>query len=104
MKKLTILNTVLLLIVIGWLTILSLPESNEPEAPTESAEYVYVEYRNGFYYITDTVLEGEIVETLGVYVVYQGGEYGYTFLGNLTLYEIRYLPEPNDTAKVVKRP
>lgn len=102
MKKLTILNTILLLVVFGWLIVLSLSDSDKPEAPSASAEYVYVMERNGFYYITDTLVDGEIIETLGVYVVYKGGEHGYTFLGNLTVYVIRYTP--NDTTRVVKRP
>ena len=104
MKKLTILNTVLLLVVIGWLVFTSLQESDKPEPPSENAEYVAVSYHDGFYYITDTVLDGEIIETLGVYVVYQASEYGYTFLGNLTVYIIQYTPSPTSTARVVKRP
>ena len=92
MKKLTIINTVLLLAIIGWL-IYTRPTTtiDKPEPIPAQAEYVRVDrvaVSSGIYMftLTDMVSEDDIKDVLGVYVVYERDELAWQFIGNMTVY------------------
>lgn len=92
MKLLTIINTVLLLAVIGWLVYTAPSVADDEPAPVpDEAEYVVVSRIpiESFMYVfqlTDIISDNNIKETVGVYTIYDRDEVSWRIVGNLTVY------------------
>lgn len=95
LKIITIINTVMILAIFGWLIYSNLLKSaNEPLPIPAEAEYVRVgrlrlETDTYTFVITDIVETAEVIDVIGVYSVYNIDEIGLRFIDNMTIYRVK---------------
>lgn len=95
MKLLTIINTVLLLAIIGWLVYTTPSGTNDDPTPIPNeAEYVVVSNTKltldvNIFILTNRANDTEIIEVVGVYAIYDLDDLGIRFVGNMTVYRAK---------------